>query len=219
MHSPTLSIVASSASSGSYTCLAQQAGAPAVTSYPATLQVITRPQIWGNKVGHELAAYHTQSWELQVGFGLVGGQAKIECRVVVVGEVTLRWERNGDPISGEHEVTVTDNDLEKSSELLIKILSASDFGEYVCLAENEVGKSYEVFTIQKQGMGTFSLEYHYLLKIASEYLFSSPIFITILSGSIVCIILLSAIIGLLLLRRKDKSAETRGRKESAVPDR
>ena len=88
---------------------------------------------------------------LQVGFGMVGGQARLECRVVAVGDVTLRWERNGEPVRHEHEVTVTVNEFEKSSELFINVLRASDFGEYACSAENEVGRAYEIFTIKIQG--------------------------------------------------------------------
>ena len=77
--------------------------------------------------------------------------------MVALGLVSMRWERNGEPVHSEHQVTVTETDLEKRSELLIKIRRVSDLGEYVCLADNEVGTASAVFTVMKQGDSQFNL--------------------------------------------------------------
>ena len=71
----------------------------------------------------------------------------------VVGKVIIRWERNNEPVTTSNEVIIIqDDDDEKRRELLFENLKTSDFGEYVCIAQNEVGTAFEVFTLMKQGL-------------------------------------------------------------------
>ena len=112
----------------------------------------------------------------------------------VIGGVTIRWEKNGQPLRSQHGITVTQNKIKKSSELLFKDLEPSHFGGYVCLAKNDVGTASDVFILSKEG-NTFLIQY-YLLNccVLDGYSFSSPIFITIISGSFICFILLFVIL-------------------------
>ena len=151
IHSSTLSVIATSTTSGQYNCLARQEGVTAVVSHTATLQVVTKPQIRGNKVADMVDMDMTLVDVLQVQYGVLGGQARLECRVVSVGEVTVSWERKGEPLRHDDDIRVTVKEFEKISELFVNVVKSSDFGEYGCLAENDVGRAYEVFTIKIKG--------------------------------------------------------------------
>ena len=62
----------------------------------------------------------------------------------------LKWERDYGEVNGD-EVTVTDVEWEKSLELFVRELKEEDFGNYICLAENEMGTAYENFIIKRKG--------------------------------------------------------------------
>ena len=81
----------------------------------------------------------------------MGGRARLECQVYSSGEVTVWWERNGKSVGGDDDVTVTVKDEEKISELTINELKDSDFGDYRCSAENDVGTAHRIFRLKIRG--------------------------------------------------------------------
>ena len=66
--------------------------------------------------------------------------------------MTINWEKNGHPIE-RNQFSVHKNGKDSiTSELIIDIDEESDFGSFTCSAENEVGTSYKIISLQKKGI-------------------------------------------------------------------
>ena len=77
----------------------------------------------------------------------------MKCRVVSLAEsVTIKWEKHGYLVKQETFSAHKKEENSLTSDLVVDIVDKSDFGEFRCIAENEVGTSYQDITLQMRGI-------------------------------------------------------------------
>ena len=80
----------------------------------------------------------------------------MKCRVVSLAEsVTIKWEKHGYLVKQETFSAHKKEENSLSSDLVVDIVDKSDFGEFRCIAENEVGTSYKEIILQRRGNRIF----------------------------------------------------------------
>jgi hypothetical protein len=128
-----LSLVASEETEAVYRCHVFAEGHKLVSSLPASLTLIRRPEVRTDM----------ERW------ARLGTDAILHCETRAVSSRTrLVWLKSGgsaaeleplDLTSGRLEVITDWSDWLRTSDLLITNLTTADFGQYGCFAENEVG--------------------------------------------------------------------------------
>ena len=88
----------------------------------------------------------------QIQFGKIGEKSYLKCRVVSLAwNVTIKWEKLGYLIKKETFPVHKKEENPLTSNLVVDIVDESDFGQFRCIAENEVGTSYEDINLQRRG--------------------------------------------------------------------
>jgi hypothetical protein len=76
--------------------------------------------------------------------------------VSLAENVTIKWEKNGYLVKKENFPLYNREEDSLTSNLVVDIIDESDFGGIRCVAENEVGTSYEDIILQRRGIKPLS---------------------------------------------------------------
>lgn len=84
-------------------------------------------------------------------FAKIGEDVILQCHVESLSKDTrIRWTKDNNPVSSEmmkHRIIHNEDTYIFTSDLIIYNIEESDFTNYGCFAENEVGTDYKVFPL------------------------------------------------------------------------
>ena len=82
--------------------------------------------------------------------GEIGQSAQIKCSVQAKPMAIIFWQKDGKNISNSFEYNIINRGGDSS--LMIRNLKSSDYGDYLCVAFDRVGKREYMIKLSRPGM-------------------------------------------------------------------